>query len=172
MFNAQPTGTVISRQTSWSDIIVSTVSSKNRSQISTTWACSLFFSYCELHPPPHHPAFTPHFSTFFPAVSSFSPPHPLLNNPAPPLPQPPHTDTHTHTHTHTQDLHRRTICHAAGDNRGPPCHEGKTSQHTALRGELDFPEVCVLLCAQELVNLDWKQFSFQTAILCRFSLKA
>ena len=33
-----------------------------------------------------------------------------------------------HTHTYTKDLHRGTICRAAVDNRGPPCHEGEARQ--------------------------------------------
>ena len=83
------------------------------------------------------------------------PPPPLLNNPAAPPPPSP-------IPWHTQDLHRGTICRTAG---GPSCHEGKNRQQTALRGELDFLEVCVLLCTQEIVNLAWKQFSFKTTIL-------
>ena len=61
--------------TTWSEVIVLTVSAKNRSQVSTTWACSFFLL---LPPPPHHPAFTPpspHFSPFFP-VRQFPLPHP------------------------------------------------------------------------------------------------
>ena len=117
------------------------------------WVLKIDHRY-PLHEPVVFPSLNPpplpsHFSTFFPAISSpsFASPHT-----PPPLP--------------THHLHRGTICHAAGDNRGPPCHEGKTRQQITLRGELDFSDVCVLLCAQELVNLAWKQFSFKTAILC------
>ena len=66
------------------------------------------------HPPPPLPPFLLPTS---PPPSPQSVSSPSLTTPKPPPPPPPFTDTDTH------DLHRGTIYHAAGDNRGPPCHE-------------------------------------------------
>ena len=106
MFNAHPTGTVISRRTTWSEIILSTVSAKNRSQTSTTWACSFFFFYPHhlitlLSPP--HPTSPPSSPQSVSSPSSSPPPPPLTTLPNPPPPHPQHTHTHTHTRPAQRD---------------------------------------------------------------------
>ena len=78
----------------------------------------------------------------------------------------------THKHTHTQDLHRRTVCHAAGDIRGPPCHEGKpgscldydrqlsenlASRKSGTTMHLRASHISVKTIQLENYNCSWKQ---------------